>query len=334
MKIFLQGDFITNTGPAIANRNLRNSLEYCAFINTSDQQGIISRIVESILKTVEADKVILCSFSKSNWITIFTAKIMKKSVYYYMHGSQRIEAELNGTLKKRVKLEERMMLQYVSKIICVSNLQKKKISSLYPEYLKKIIVHYNCFLLDNFIFNNCSKGKKKKMILSTGGGMPQKANLIVCEAIKKLKAKREYEFEYIVVGKSCGFINKFEEYDFVKYYESLPQKQIWNLMKQCNIYIQNSKFETFGMAVLEALLQGASILAGINIGSLELLKEVTENDIITNFDDPDEIAKKLDNLLIHENATRLFSNMKFEDIDLRKSGKKLLEKLIIERLDK
>lgn len=324
-RIFLLGDFITNTGPANANRNLYLSLSKYAILTKSIEKKKIKRIIEIIQGIILNDYIIICSFSKVNLFAIFLSKILHKKIIYYMHGCKKIEIQINP-IKDNLKIEK-YILNKVNFIICVSNLHKKIIIEAYPEVENKIIVHYNALNLN--IYSTGSKKMKNKQIniVSFGGGMPQKNNLIICKALSTLDKNILNRIKYIVVGKDYSNKFKFKQYDFVIYKDELSHIDAINLLKNTDIYIQNSSFETFGLSVIEALLLGCSILIGNNIGAKEIINNLSTNDLIFDNNDVVEIKNKLMLLISYSNNERLKKSLAIDKIDSDIVGKKLLEKL-------
>lgn len=328
MSIFLIGDFISNTGPAVANRNLKKSLECVDKVYYSRYQTKFLRIIELFCKIMINDKIIICSFSKINLIAFKIANITGKSLYYYMHGCHKIEDKINNSIayEDNVSLEKKTF-DSVKKIICVSNMQKEQVSKVYPEYCNKFVVHYNCMDLSNFKFIRRKKKDNEFLIMSIGGDMPRKANLNICKAIDKLIKEKKINITYILLGKYSIYQEQFDKYQFIKHYDTLPYDKVLEIMSNIDLYIQNSKFETFGLAVIESLLQGSSLLLSKNIGALEVFKEMNDDYIINDNDNIKEIKNKIWICLKEQNASYFYRNLKFYEIDTSKTGKTLLKKL-------
>lgn len=77
------------------------------------------------------------------------------------------------------------------------------------------------------------------------------------------------------------------------------------LMRNCSIYVQNSQFETFGLAPIEALFSGANVLLSLNMGCCDLFDCLDDADVICNNDDTEEIARKMRMLFKTGNNLRL-----------------------------
>ena len=118
----------------------------------------------------------------------------------------------------------------------------------------------------------------------------------------------------IVVGKNENDGEKIKSFDCVTWIDHLSHKELLRLMTESNIYIQNSVFETFCLAIIEALFAGCNLLISNSTGCLDLFENCTENDIIYDVYDQKEIAKKIQYLLDNPNNKRLMKGFKEEYI--------------------
>lgn len=74
----------------------------------------------------------------------------------------------------------------------------------------------------------------------------------------------------------------------------LPDEHIRTLMRHCAAFAFVSRYEGFGLPILEALQCGAPVLAGDNSSQPEI---VGRAGLLVNVDDPDDVAEKLLKLL-------------------------------------
>jgi len=70
-----------------------------------------------------------------------------------------------------------------------------------------------------------------------------------------------------------------------------------------DLYIMLSKFDTFGMVVLEAMAAGLPVIISSNVGAKDLVQEGKNGFVISNTADSDYIAAKIA-LLCDENSRR------------------------------
>ena len=151
--------------------------------------------------------------------------------------------------------------------------------------------------------------------------MPRKSKLPICKAIQELNKEKNTHIEYTIIGDYYGRKKEFDRFKFVTYYENLPHDKVLQEMREANLYIQNSQFETFGLAVMEAVLQGTSLLMSKNIGAKEVFSNLNQNDIIYETNNIEEIKSKIWKCLEDNNAERLYEGIKFNEIDTKVTGK-------------
>lgn len=301
-KTYFVGDMLNNTGPAIVNKNyypyLKDEMYFC-FTNNK-----ILRTIHYLVHILFVKNVIISGFSKLNSILLIIARLLNKNTYYLMHGfvKEEIKYQNIDCAEKKIKAEYKL-LKNVDIIICVSK--------YFSEYLKKEYVEFNdkIIYLNNgidIIINKTRIVHDKYTIISVGGGMRQKNNLKICKVIENAKL----DVRFIVIGKKFEDGNKIKNYSFVEYYENLSHDEVFNKMCESDLYIQNSYFETFGLAVMEALECGCNLLISKNVGSLGIINNITENDIIENVDNEDELLNKIKYKILHNNCNLKYNKSK------------------------
>ena len=126
-------------------------------------------------------------------------------------------------------------------------------------------------------------------------------------SLAKLKAQ-DKRFKLIVVGK--GNIKKYakmaEEAQIISdviFTGPISKENLIKMYLAGDIYIMLSKFDTFGMVVLEAMAAGLPVIISNNVGAKDLVQEGENGFIISNTSDSDYIAAKID-LLLDENIRR------------------------------
>jgi glycosyltransferase involved in cell wall biosynthesis len=147
--------------------------------------------------------------------------------------------------------------------------------------------------------------KHPSICISVGGGTPIKNNIPVCEAIKRLNENDGMDLRFIIIGPPFGNGENLRSYTFVTYYELLPHSEVMEMMSESSLYIQNSIFDSFPNAVLEAIDCGCSILVSSNVGVAEVLPSITDGDIINDPNNVNEIADKIKKILECPNAERI-----------------------------
>lgn len=283
------GDFVSDKGPAIVNKHYRNYIKNECFICTTNNKFI--RIVHFMICLPWIKTLLISGLSGFHLKAAKLARFCKKKTVYLMHGYKKIEYKINyGISEKNRDLEmEDYMLETVDKIICVS----EKFSQYLKKDRKKL-----AFKID--FVNNGIEARKKVLkeskeyytIMSVGGGVKLKNNLAICQAIEKLK---NHKVKYIVIGEKAQQGEKIMTYNFVEYYERLHHDDVLKMMQSVDLYIQNSCFETFGLAAAEAIEQGSNILLSENMGVLSTFECIDSSSIIYDNNNVEEIEEKIKN---------------------------------------
>ena len=293
-KIYFVGDMINNTGPAMVNKSyfpyLKNEMKFC-FINNK-----LLRTLHYLFHILFVNTVIISGYSKLNILLLKIANKLNKNTFYLMHGFIKEEVKYQEIVNKGEKIKkEYELLNIVDNIICVSEMFSNYLIQIYPEFENKISY------INNGVDIHINKKRikhSKFTILSVGGGMKQKNNLAICKGI----AATKLNVKFIVIGKLLEDGEKIKEYSFVEYYESMSHEEVLNKMCEADLYIQNSYFETFGLAIVEALECGCNILISKNVGALSILENIDDDSIIDNVDDINEIVSKIKSKVLNDNC--------------------------------
>ena len=134
-------------------------------------------------------------------------------------------------------------------------------------------------------------------------------------ALARLKAK-QHSFKLLVVGK--GDIKKYTQMareasiaDDVVFTGMLSKKKLIRLYLAGDMYVMLSKFDTFGMVVLEAMAAGLPVIISSNVGAKDIVQEGENGFIISDTSDADYIASKI-GILLKENIRSLMAQNAFD----------------------
>lgn len=330
MKIFLVGDHRSNTGPANVTKELLKRLpgttKYLEYRNK------LLRLGELFCKMPGCDVCLLSGYSKQNLYAISFAHIFKKPVVYLMHGCVEFENKINHEEDPEMNRTERATIAGCVKTLAVSEQFKDWLCGYYPEYADRFDVLTNGVDWSRLIgadqsgekaLGDCG-GEERIFgrILTVGGGMPRKRIPNICRAIGKINEKggvlhpktgEKILLSLYNAGLPGEDTDKINSFPFVHDLGQLPFETMQKEMRKSCLFIQNSCFETFGLAPVEALTQGCDILVSSAAGVLSLFNETEPEDVILDCENADEIAGKIEILLQKGNAERLLSQIDKEN---------------------
>ena len=112
-------------------------------------------------------------------------------------------------------------------------------------------------------------------------------------------------------------------YPFVQYLGVVNEKRVEEELGNTNLFIQDSCFETFGLAPIEALLRGCDLLLSRQVGALCILGQTRPEDVIEDDKNEKEIAEKIKIQMEGGNHYRLLSNIDKESTSWKARAKEL-----------
>jgi UDP-glucose:(heptosyl)LPS alpha-1,3-glucosyltransferase len=133
--------------------------------------------------------------------------------------------------------------------------------------------------------------------------------------LARLKTQNS-KFKLIVAGK--GNIKKYQKMakevniaENVIFTGPVAKERLTDLYLAGDLYMMLSKFDTFGMVVLEAMAAGLPVIISSRVGGKDLVQEEKNGFIISDTSDYHYIASRL-NLLLDENIRRKMSDAAYQ----------------------
>ena len=336
--ILVIGDYYSGTGPAIVTKYYIETLSGRKLPEKKDRSfrkcGVDyiasrskeARLFEMILKIPRSDVLFLSGHSRQNVYAMRIGKLFAKKAAYLMHGAVEYENGINHVEDERMAADERQMMAMADLILAVSRQFEEWLKEKYPQYASKISHVTNGIDWQMITENATEDERAAEGIISVGGGMPRKCIINVCKAIEKLNAKG-HNITLTVAGAEGADSKVINSYPFVKNLGLISHEELMREYHKNKIFVQNSVFETFGLAPIEALLSYADVLISKECGALSVIKKTEDMDIINDPFNIDEISSKLETLLDKENHTRLLVELDKENTSWKKRTQVLKEKL-------
>lgn len=318
-RIFFAGQHWGENGPSEVNKNIVANLP-----NDVARLSIKNRYlmrIECLLKILWCKVLILSAIGHKQY-EIKLAKWLGCRIIYIMHGFAADDSPF-------VHKMERQLLPHVDKILCVSSPFCQLAKKLFPQYAGKMEVLTNGVAwekIEKEITNEDVERDGNEIIL-IGGGREIKQNLIVCKAIEQINMERGMSLHVSVYGayNEEDDSPRIKEISCVTYHDLIPHAELLKKYKTSRLFIQNSRIESFGLAVVEAIIGGCDILLSKNVGAIDIIPDIQPMDIINDFTDINEIQEKIAYLLEHSNNHRIIHSINRENTSLKKAAERLLE---------
>ncbi len=325
MRIFLAGDHYSGTGPANVTKYYIDNLPEGTLFQK--RRGKIARVPEILINTLRSDVVVYSGYSKQNILGMRFAKKTGRGCAYIMHGCVEYENGINLEPDEEMNRVERQTLELADLIVAVSRRFCDFLKDRYPEYADKTSYVTNGIDTSLKAVENERSDVDAHMIFSIGGGMPRKKIRHICEAVEILREEYDKELYLCVIGDKGADSDVIDSYGFVQNLGLVPFEKTKRLFAKAALFVQNSCFETFGLAPVEALLCGCPILCSDKVGALDIIPGAGSKDVIEHFDDPREIADKIRYILENPNSERLKSSIEWEKCSWKAESMLLTQKL-------
>lgn len=156
------------------------------------------------------------------------------------------------------KLDRKYFASY-DKIATVSEHCKKVLSNIFPEYKQKFLVIKN--MISKKMIKNTAKEelkieKKEKIRIVTVGRLVHQKGIDCAIDVCKMLMNSKYDVKWYSIGEGEeeeNLRNKIAEQGLQDRFILVGlQKNPYNWIKSCDIYVQPSRFEGFGITVCEA----------------------------------------------------------------------------------
>lgn len=327
MKILVVGDHITGTGPAnVTKKYIEHLGREGRCIKSASK---LLRLLEIPVKIIVSDITLCSGYSAQNILAAKVSHLFHKKCVYLMHGCVEHENMINHEPDEAMNAVERKTMALCDRIYAVSEGFASWLKDNYPEYASKVDYQINGVDTDWLENGKVSLDEtERKGIISIGGGMPRKKIKYIAAAVDELRKLPEYsDLTLTVIGAKGADSDEIDSFECVNNLGIVPYDKAKELLKKSKIFIQNSCFETFGLAPMEALMMGCDVLMSERVGAIELFDSTNEEDIIHSYDDVNEIKDKIIGMLNGHNCDRLIESINKESASWEERTMQLKKKL-------
>lgn len=280
------------------------------------------------LNMAMADKAISLSTEKRfdlvhahDWLVSATAIILKEYLQVPLittiHATE--YGRNNGIyteLQKFIHHKEKSLVEQSDHIIVCSNYMKEEVTKLFFVNKQNVSVIANGVdeppsLFDKKdILKSLPIDRNRKMIFSLGRMVKEKGFDILIESARKMK-EREMDVYFIIAGNGPLLefyrrrVRDLSLENMVFFIGFISDKVRSVLLKECSITVFPSRYEPFGIAVLEAMIEGKPTIA-TNVGGLKGIIRHMETGLMMEPDSPENFIERAVYLLENESlATRM-----------------------------
>jgi glycosyltransferase involved in cell wall biosynthesis len=144
--------------------------------------------------------------------------------------------------------------------------------------------------------------KNYKYLLYIGKIEDRRNILFMMDILSKLSLA-DKSIRLVLIGKGKKYLKKCLDYarslnvrENIIYHDPMKQEELANLYRCCDVFLFPSKYEIFGMVLLEAMYFGIPTITSMNGGSMTLIKD-KDTGIICDANDVNSWCESVINLL-------------------------------------
>lgn len=262
------------------------------FINIKENtSGLLHRVlksflVSSLVRKYKNDKeydVAIAYYGLNNYSDMYAAASCAKKKYIWVHND--FKASLDSSrypfLIKIRNMFMKKKFNYFDKIVSVSNNCKKHFEQVFTGFEEKNIAIYNLLDGDSIL----QKAEEKSKISMNGEfNICTMARLVSSKQIDKLLVivknlkEKGYKLKTYIVGDGPEREN-LETYVKENHLTKEVvftgvQKNPFNILKQADLFVSLSKYESLGLVLLEALVLDVPFVSLNNAGAIDIYENI------------------------------------------------------------
>ena len=249
--------------------------------------------IKKILKKNRYDLIYVHSLKSKIYLSFL--KIKNLNVNYIEHGVYYGRRKYLQSIRKFIF--NNLVYKYPNKIICVQENVRMSIINNFPNFLSKTITIENGINLEKFKFNYIPKAKGKRKIIAVTARLVQEKGIdILIEALALL---REKDIKLKIIGTGIlkeELLQLVRKRKLEKIVEFLGERNdIKNILQGVDFYIQPSRVEGFGLALLEAITMGIPVIIS-DIAAFRRLVNLDNYEYFFESENIHELYEKIDKM--------------------------------------
>lgn len=263
------------------------------YINLEEKtSGLLNRVlksflVSSLIKKYKIEKeydVAIAYYGLNNYSDMYAAASNAKKKFIWVHNDFKasLESSRYPFLIKLRNIFMKKKFNYFDKIVSVSNNCQKNFESVFTGFKEKSITIYNLLDGDSILKKSELKPKIKMdgefNVCTMARLVKSKQIDKLLNIIKELKNKN-YKVKLYVIGEGSereSLENYVKENNLTKQVIFTGiQKNPYNILKQADLFVSLSKYESLGLVLLESLVLDVPFVSLNNAGAIDIYENIS-----------------------------------------------------------
>lgn len=313
MRVLILGDAAGNSGPSNVHREFINHWpeeDQIDYVRANNKIGFIR---EGVTKGMKCDVILSPLVNFPCIAAQDILHVLGKPIVSFNHGYVPYENEINGIGHSQWWIRRYVAaLRSANVVVANSMFQKNFILRFQPELVGRI--QSVALGIDHFSQRITNDRGIRPTVVVSGGTRKVKGNDVVARAASLL-LERGTDLSLRVYGRKYddgGFLANALPDDIGEecMLGHVDHEVFLKSLNESRLFVMNSRHDSFGMSIFDALKEGCSVLISRECGALEAL-EVESCDVVEDCEDVQEVAHKMSYLLEHPNAERLYRSIDF-----------------------
>ncbi|WP_142300979.1 glycosyltransferase [Bacillus sp. 7884-1] len=279
------------------------------------------KVIRKLIKKVKMQDIIVGSLElTTTYFCILAGLIARKPVVGWVHINI---TEFNVAKKIPHRILIKSLYPFLSKVIAVSKGVKQSVIKSLPMLKNKVHVIYNPLPLDEIklLGEDSLDGFTKNVphVIAVGRLTYQKSFDYLIESHSKL-IERGIIHNLIILGDGEEKEKLVELTEKLKVEETVRfegfQNNPYNWMKNSDIFVLSSRFEGFGMVIVEAMALGIPVIStDCPSGPAEVLNN-GEYGVLVKSQNKEALCNEIEKMLIDNKRKTLYSKKSLERADM------------------
>ena len=246
-------------------------------------------------------------------------RILKFTLVCSVHGADVFPA---GKAPARYSREMRLLLQDADWIVAPSEDCRRRLAAVVPEHRGKMVFIHNGIDLQEFSNpQRMDAPERGRYILSVSAYKDQKGIDVLIRAMKTV-SELHPDVKLILVGEGPlrGDLESLSEElgqnHRIEFLGRRSHGEVVELLHGCEVFVLPSRFETFGIALVEAMACGRAVVAANTGGMPEIVRNGV-NGFLVESDSPSGLVDGLNTLLDNLSLRRRLGEAAARDVRKR-----------------
>jgi len=311
----------------IINRFILSSFYYLNYFFKIDLSFLFMIYMKSIFKKKKYD---VFHFQFLNFKTLYILKLLKKTKTKILTTFHGIDIQINKKINYGYRLNknyEKLFFECLKNIDIFFYISKTIKKDLLEAKIKRNKIYFLPNAIETYKFNIYPKNNieaitKKIKLITVARFAEKKKGLDLIPKIAEHLFNKNVNFEWYLVGhnsknlKNLPNMSKYSKH--FKYFENIenlnedycPHSSLIKIYKECHLYINLARIESFGVTLIEALASSLPIITFNTKGGNELVIDGYNGHVIKDYSS-DNMANAIISFYKNE---KLFNKIKLNTI--------------------